>query len=139
MFKNENKTKHTSSAFPAISLLLLAFTNSYITVANVIRSLKNQFDKGDRSDNLDLQLKSLYGRIEIIRYMQQFGIGSLLFASLSMFLIFANLQLLGKLSFGISLILLIASMFLSLHETTLSNKAIELEIKTILNKEKPKK
>jgi hypothetical protein len=125
--------------FPAISLLLLAFTNRYITVANVIRTLKNQFDKGDRSDNLDLQLKSLYGRIEIIRYMQQFGIGSLLFASLSMFLIFANLQLLGKLSFGISLILLIASMFLSLHETTLSNKAIELEIKTILDKEKHKK
>jgi len=125
--------------FPAISLLLLAFTNRYITVANVIRTLKNQFDKGDRSDNLDLQLKSLYGRIEIIRYMQQFGIGSLLFASLSMFLIFANLQLLGKVSFGISLILLIASMFLSLHETTLSNKAIELEIKTILDKEKHKK
>lgn len=125
--------------FPAISLLLLAFTNRYITVANVIRTLKNQFDKGDRSDNLDLQLKSLYGRIEIIRYMQQFGIGSLLFASLSMFLIFANLQLLGKVSFGVSLILLIASMFLSLHETTLSNKAIELEIKTILDKEKHKK
>jgi multisubunit Na+/H+ antiporter MnhG subunit len=125
--------------FPAISLLLLAFTNRYITVANVIRTLKNQFDKGDRSDNLDLQLKSLYERIEIIRYMQQFGIGSLLFASLSMFLIFANLQLLGKVSFGISLILLIASMFLSLHETTLSNKAIELEIKTILDKEKHKK
>jgi hypothetical protein len=122
--------------FPAISLLLLAFTNRYITVANVIRTLKNQFDKGDRSDNLDLQLKSLYERIEIIRYMQQFGIGSLLFASISMFLIFANLQLLGKVSFGISLILLIASMFLSLHETTLSNKAIELEIKTILKKEK---
>jgi len=125
--------------FPAISLLLLAFTNRYITVANVIRTLKNQFDKGDRSDNLDLQLKSLYGRIEIIRYIQQLGIGSLLFASLSMFLIFANLQLIGKLSFCISLILLIASMFLSLHETTLSNKAIELEIKTILDKEKPKK
>jgi uncharacterized transporter YbjL len=71
--------------------------------------------------------------------MLQFCIGSLLFASLSMFLIFANLQLLGKVSFGISLILLIASMFLSLHETTLSNKAIELEIKTILDKEKHKK
>ena len=91
--------------FPAISLLLLAFTNRYITVANVIRTLKNQFDKGDRSDNLDLQLKSLYGRIEIIRYMQQFGIGSLLFASLSMFLIFAYSKIVSKSKFSLSGIL----------------------------------
>ncbi len=124
--------------FPAISLLLLAFTNRYITVANVIRNLKKEYDQGDEGDNMVLQLRSLYERIEIIRHMQEIGIASLFFASLSMFLIFANIQIVGKIVFGISLICLMVSMVLSLHETTLSNKALAMEIDSILEKEEEK-
>lgn len=124
--------------FPAISLLLLAFTNRYITVANVIRNLKKEYDQGDEGDNMVLQLRSLYKRIEIIRHMQEIGIASLFFASLSMFLIFANIQIVGKIVFGISLICLMVSMILSLHETTLSNKALAMEIDSILEKEEEK-
>lgn len=121
-----------SLLFPAISLLLLAYTNRYIAIANVIRNMSRDYRSGNNQSNLVFQMKLLHKRIEIVRRMQATGIGSLILASLSMFLIFADQQYAGKVVFGASLGVLIISMMMSFYETTLSNKALTYEIDNIL-------
>ena len=71
--------------FSAISLIMLAYTNRFLAYAAVIRNLHDVYlDKKDES--LLRQIKNLKLRLTLTRWMQIFGIGSLLlfknFASL---------------------------------------------------------
>jgi hypothetical protein len=128
-----------SLLFPAISLLLLAYTNRYLAVANLVRTIRKDYDSGYKHSHVVSQVQSLSKRLEIIRNMQAVGIASLMMASLTMFLLYANLQVAGKVAFGISLWLLMVSMALSFYETVLSNNAIQFEIDDIVHKEKTPK
>ncbi len=128
-----------SLLFPAISLLLLAYTNRYLAVANLVRTIRKDYDSGYKHSHVVPQVQSLSKRLEIIRNMQAVGIASLMMASLTMFLLYANLQVAGKVVFGISLWLLMVSMALSFYETVLSNNAIQFEIDDIVHKEKTPK
>ncbi len=128
-----------SLLFPAISLLLLAYTNRYLAVANLVRTIRKDYDSGYKHSHVVSQVQSLSKRLEIIRNMQAVGIASLMMASLTMFLLYANLQVAGKVVFGISLWLLMVSMALSFYETVLSNNAIQFEIDDIVHKEKTPK
>jgi len=116
--------------FPAISLLLLAFTNRFLALANLIRGLKKQYEV-DRNSNLLFQLKNLQLRINLIRNMQAFGIASLLLCVVCMFAIFLDLQLAGKTLFGSSLVLLMISLLYSIREILISVNALNLELKQI--------
>lgn len=109
--------------FPAISLLLLAYTNRYIAISNRIRKLHEQYAK-EHSSSIWEQIKILKLRIRLIRDMQLMGILSILFASLTMFLIFENFVAFVSISFAISLVLLIVSLGFSAYEIMLSNKAL---------------
>ena len=95
--------------FPAISLLLLAFTNRFLTLANLIRELHARY-KANPDEILMAQIKNLRYRIHIIRDMQAFGVASLFLCVVSMLFLFFNLELIGKISFGIALLLLMASL-----------------------------
>lgn len=55
--------------FPAISLLLLAYTNRFFALAALIRQLSS----GDKPVHQD-QIKNLSQRIRIIRRMQEAGV-----------------------------------------------------------------
>lgn len=116
--------------FPAISLLLLAYTNRFLTIATLIRSLHK--DYRENPDQILLgQINNLRKRVYLIKHMQGIGVASLFLCVLCMFLLFAGQIELGKLTFGISIILLMVSLILSLREIAISVDALELHLKDI--------
>jgi len=114
--------------FPAISLLLLAYTNRFLAIANLIRGLRKLYDT-DHDQNILSQIRNLQTRIMIIRNMQALGIGSLLMCVVCMFALFLDEEFLGKLLFGASLVLMMGSLILSLREIIISVNALTLELK----------
>ena len=64
--------------FPTVSLLMLAYTNRFLTLATIIRGLHDRY-KNDQNDNLLGQIANLRYRVYLIRNMQIFGVLSLLF------------------------------------------------------------
>ena len=117
--------------FPAISLLLLAYTNRFLTVAQVIRQLREAQDRNAPAHNVPGQLKSLKRRIVLIKRMQLLGVIAFLLCTLSMFALFIQQELAGEVLFGISLLLLSGSLVLSLYEVTLSTQALNLAMSDI--------
>ncbi len=63
---------------------------------------------------------------------------ALILACLSMFFIFINMQDAGKIVLGLSLLVMIMSILISISETSLSNKSLIIEIDDIVMKEKNK-
>jgi len=118
--------------FPAISLLLLAYTNRFLTLATIIRNLHKQF-KENPSDRIMDQIKNLRLRVKLIRNMQAFGVLSLLLCVVCMFLIFSGNIDMAEIIFGISLILLILSLAVSVWEIQISVKALNILLSDIEN------
>ncbi len=121
--------------FPAISLLMLAYTNRFLTIATIIRNLHDRY-KNEATDNLLGQIANLRHRIYLIRNMQIFGVLSLLFCVISMFALFAGWVSGGQWTFGVALILMIVSMQLSLRELQISVGALDLLLMELEKEEK---
>ncbi|SNR63666.1 Protein of unknown function [Lutibacter agarilyticus] len=116
--------------FSAISLIMLAYTNRFLAYAAVIRNLHAVYqDKKDKS--LIQQIKNLKQRINLTRWMQIFGISSLLLCVLTMFLIYVHQQIVAVWVFGLALILLIISLILLIKEIKISSQALMLHISNI--------
>jgi hypothetical protein len=113
--------------FPAISLLLLAYTNRFLTLAALMRELYAQY-KAQPNPRIKGQLANLRYRIVIIRNMQVSGVASFFFCVLCMFVLFAGQRMLGTWLFGVSLILLLISLGLSLREIQVSIDALTLQL-----------
>lgn len=111
--------------FPTVSLLLLAYTNRFLTLATIIRNLNQQYQH-EHNENLLSQIANLRYRVYLIRNTQIFGTLSLLFCVVSMFALFAGWLAGGKWSFGIALILMIISLGISLRELQISAGALDL-------------
>lgn len=116
--------------FPAISLLLLAYTNRFVVLAQLIRYLHNRYES-NLPDTAIRQIVNLRTRITLIRRMQALGVSSFILCSLSMFLIFIDFLLIAQYIFGASLFLLVVSLIFSLYEIAISTKAIEIELEDI--------
>lgn len=116
--------------FPAVSLLLLAYTNRFVTLANLVRNLHDKY-KTDPNAMLMGQIKNLRYRVELIKHMQAAGISSLFFCVLSMFSLFAGWQTVGQMIFGTSLLMMLASLGLSLAEIWISVGALNLHLSDI--------
>ena len=119
--------------FPAISLLLLAYTNRFLTLANLIRDLHDRYKK-DQDELIPGQIANLHYRVNLIRDMQWFGVLSLLLCVVCMFTLFAGWELVGRYIFGVSLFLMIISLGLSLREIQVSVGALNLRLNDL---EKP--
>ncbi len=113
--------------FPAISLLLLAYTNRFLTLATLIRSLHSTY-KSKPDDLIIGQIKNLRHRVILIRNMQGFGVASLFLCVMCMFVLFAGQIELGKYIFGLSLVLLLISLALSIREIQISVNALNLHL-----------
>lgn len=111
--------------FPTVSLLLLAYTNRFLTLSAIIRNLYDRYE-GDDKQNLLGQIANLRYRVYLIRNTQIFGTVSLLFCVVSMFALFAGWDAAGKWSFGIALVLMIVSLAISIRELQISVGALEL-------------
>ena len=77
--------------FPAISLLMLAYTNRFLALASLIRNLHSQYNEHSDKEGLFRQIKNLRLRLRQIRLMQAFGVMSLFLCVLSMFFIYERL------------------------------------------------
>ncbi len=115
--------------FPAISLLLLAYTNRFLAVAAVIRQLHSQVRNAQADHRAELQ--SLRHRVALIRRMQAVGVMSLFFCVLCMFLLFAGLLVAGQLAFGVALLMLLWSLALSVREIQISGDALNLHLRDL--------
>ncbi len=113
--------------FPAISLLLLAYTNRFLTLANLIRELHKSY-KANPDQIILAQISNLRYRVVLIRNMQVYGIASFFLCVLCMFVLFAGQELLGKLIFGVSLIALMASLGISFREIQVSVDALNYRL-----------
>lgn len=114
--------------FPAISLLLLAFTNRFLAIASLIRQLHANYNENKENPVLATQIANLRKRLFLIRNMQAFGVLSFFFCVLSMIFLFQSMEMAGQYVFGISLLLLLVSLGISLREVQLSTKALEVEL-----------
>jgi hypothetical protein len=113
--------------FPAISLLLLAYTNRFLTLASLIRELHRSY-KNNPEEIIMAQLSNLRYRVKLIRDMQIFGVCSFFGCVLCMLVLFAGQILIGKILFAISLLLLMVSLALSLREVQISVDALSYRL-----------
>ncbi len=110
--------------FPAISLLLLAYTNRFLALASIIRNMNVC-----TIDEYELeQIKNLKLRMMYIRKMQYLGVFSLLLCVFSMLFIFLSFNILGGTIFAISLLLMILSLIYSLAEIRISLQALDIHL-----------
>lgn len=116
--------------FPAISLLLLAYTNRFLTLANLIRELHARY-KANPEEIILAQIKNLRYRVILIRNMQIYGAGSFFLCVATMLVLFIGQELLGKILFGASLLLLLISLALSLRELQVSVDALYYRLSDI--------
>ena len=116
--------------FSAISLLLLAYTNRFLSLANLIRTLHARYkETGDKGAKA--QIENLRKRVVLIKNMQLLGIGSLFLSVFCMVALFGGWMILGKILFGISLIMLLTSLGISIIEIQISIKALNIQLRDL--------
>ena len=120
--------------FSATSLILLAYTNRFLTIAQIVRSLKKNYDEKENKSIL-LEIKNLNLRLTLIRYMQMFGVMSLFLSVFAMMMLFIEQQLFGIYIFGLSLLSLLISLGVSFWEISISVNALRLHLSDLADKE----
>ncbi len=115
--------------FPAISLLLLAYTNRFFSLAALIRNLSR-----DQKPVLSEQIKNLHRRIAIIKRMQEAGVLAFASCVLSMILLYIGFIKVGSAVFGLSLLFLLYSLILSVIEIRISVDALNIHLKEMSSK-----
>jgi uncharacterized Tic20 family protein len=114
--------------FPAITLLMLAYTNRFLAIASLVRKLHDEYVKVEDRDLLHKQISNLRTRISLIRNMQALGVLSFLLCIVCMYLIFREYDAASKWVFAFSLLSLLTSLIFSLFEIILSTRAIDVEL-----------
>jgi hypothetical protein len=117
--------------FSATSLILLAYTNRFLTVAQIVRSLKKNYEQ-DHNKSILIEIKNLNQRITLIRYMQLFGVMCLFLSVFAMFLLFLNYETIGIYVFGFSLLSLLISLGISFWEISISVHALRIHLKDLM-------
>ena len=119
--------------FSAVSLIMLAYTNRFLSYAQFVRILKDKYVK-DRSEVTAAQIANLRKRLNLTRSMQILGISSLFCCVVSMFFCFISLRITAIIIFGIALLLLISSLGLSIREVVISTRALEIHLNDLEHK-----
>ncbi|KGO84330.1 membrane protein [Flavobacterium beibuense F44-8] len=121
--------------FSATSLILLAYTNRFLTIATIVRGLKKNYEENETKSIL-LEIKNLNKRLTLIRQMQMYGVLSLFFSVFAMTLLFIGSNLWGTYIFGLSLLLLLASLAVSFWEISISVKALRVHLSDLIEEAK---
>jgi len=111
--------------FSAVSLILLAYTNRFLSYAQLVRTLKDRYME-DHSAVTHAQIMNLRKRLYLTKNMQLFGVASLLLCVGTMFLIYIGLHVISAYAFGVALLCLIISLGLSVWEIQISAKSLEI-------------
>ena len=119
--------------FSAISLIMLAQTNRFLSYAQLVRTLQREYESNP-SAVASAQIQNLRKRLYLTRFMQVTGISSLLLCVVSMLLIHFSILTIAAIFFGIALSLLSISLATSIYEILISVKALEINLNS-MNKE----
>ena len=106
--------------FSAVSLILLAYTNRFLSYAQLVRTLKEQHLQHP-SKVTRAQIDNLRRRLHLTRTMQ-------ILCVVTMFLLYIGLILLSAYVFGAALLLLIGSLGVSIWEIQISVRALEIHL-----------
>ncbi len=117
--------------FPAISLLFLSYTNKFLALAALIRSLHLEFEEDPESYHLPDQIENIHRRLMLIKHMQGLGIMSFIFCVLDMFLLYLGMDHAALLVFGGCLLFLLASLLFCAIEIHISTAALDMEIRDL--------
>ncbi|MDE3144906.1 MAG: DUF2721 domain-containing protein [Bacteroidota bacterium] len=123
--------------FPAISLVMLAYTNRFLALSSRVRSLHEKYQSQEQKHLIHGQIKNLRYRIKLVKNMQALGIVTFLLCIVCMYLIYIEAMGWAHVVFAFSLLSFTVSLLLSLLEIQLSTKAIELELSDIEGLEDP--
>lgn len=113
--------------FPAVSLLMLAYTNRFLGLASLVRHL-HIGGASDKDKITQFQVDNLRVRIGLIRHAQALGILSLFACTGSLLLILFSENNYAALVFSTSLVLMMGSLAVSLLEIHLSVDALKAEL-----------
>ncbi|MEY4612015.1 MAG: hypothetical protein RL246_2334 [Bacteroidota bacterium] len=113
--------------FSTVSLLMIAFTNRFMSMASLIRGLHEKFQLNP-DDSILKQIQNLRLRMKLIQYMQIIAIFSLILSVVCMFLLFMDEQLIARWFFGIGLLGMCIALGMSAWEIIISTKALEVEL-----------
>lgn len=116
--------------FPAISLLMLAYTNRFVVLAGLIRDLYDQHKETPKKEIL-AQIENLQKRMSYIKSMQVLGAIAFILAVVSMLFGLNEFPTQSTISFGLSLISLIASLVYLLLELQISITALTIQLDDI--------
>jgi hypothetical protein len=116
--------------FPALTLIMLAYTNRFLAIGNLIRNLYKEYEKEQDESRLS-QIRNLKHRLRLIRDMQVLGVLSLTSCVVCMGLIFFHFQVPAKIVFAMSLALLAGSLIISTYETFISTKALNIQLHSL--------
>jgi hypothetical protein len=123
--------------FPAISLIMLAYTNRFLALSNRVRSLHEKYQNHEQKLIIHGQIRNLRYRLKLIKNMQALGVITFLSCILCMYLIYIESMTAANVVFAISLLTFSSSLALSLLEIQLSTKALELELSDMEGLEDP--
>ena len=113
--------------FSATTLILLAYTNRFLTIAQLIRELKKTYNKEENKSIL-LEIKNLNLRLTLIRYMQLMGVLCLFLSVFAMMLLFFGEHVVAIYLFGGSILSLLISLGISFWEISISVNALKLHL-----------
>lgn len=123
--------------FPAISLIMLAYTNRFLALSNRVRSLHDKYQSHEQKHIIHGQIRNLRYRLKLIKNMQALGVITFLSSILCMYLIYIESMKAANAVFAFSLITFSASLLLSLVEIQRSTMALELELSDMEGLEDP--
>lgn len=123
--------------FPAISLVLLAYTNRFLALSNRVRSLHDKYQNHEQKLIIHGQIKNLRYRLKLIKNMQALGVLTFLGCILCMYLIYVGANEFASIIFAVSLLCFAISLSMSFLEIRLSTRALELELSDMEGLEDP--
>ena len=113
--------------FSTVSLLMIAFTNRFLAIANLIRDLHQKFQS--KPDTVYIgQIRNLHTRLQLIRVIQIISVLSLLVSAICMLVIFGGNQVVARWLFSTALILQISALAVSVWEISISINALKIEL-----------
>jgi hypothetical protein len=116
--------------FPALSLILLAYTNRFVSLSKLIRGLHATYIQ-KQDQNILAQLKNLRRRIILIRNMTATGIGAIFLCVGCMFLIHSGYNAYAVYVLSAALMLMLFSLGQCMLEIVISTHALMLELSDI--------
>lgn len=116
-----------SILFSAISLIMLAYTNRFLSYAQVIRNIAAEYRKDPTPEAFN-QIRNLKKRLYLTRSMQILGIFSLFLCVVCTFFIYVGWHVAAVYIFAAALISLIVSLGISIREIQISVRALEIHL-----------